>query len=133
VFALIALIPLIVGAFTAIAFGVSATAPLIALGFVVWLAWSFSDIKLVWESPELELELDLARDGLKAIGVFIVYAIVSAVLWYVYIPNVIVYKAYLTAYYASYVALGYAAAGALETGLSFGLWLVRKSDRPNGV
>jgi len=129
----IALIPAIVGAVVALVFNGAPTAPLIALGFAIWFIWSFSDIKFVWENPELDLELDLARDGLKGIGLFILYAVVQAVAWHIYIPNVIVYKVYLIAYYAAYAALGYGAAGALQIGLSFGLWLARKSDKPNGA
>jgi len=117
-----------VGIFSALFAPVSTTA-LIVLGALVWLMWSFSDIKLVWEDPELELELDLVRDGLKGLGVFIVYALMGTVAWHMYIPNVIVYKAYLAAYYASYFAAGYGAASAFQVALSFGLWLVRKSDK----
>jgi len=127
---LIALFPAIVGALTAIVLGGAPTTPLIALGFTVWMVWALSDIKLVWKNPDLDLELDLARDGLKGLGVFVLYAIVQAVMWHAYIPNVIVYKAYLVAYYAAHSALGYGAAGALQVGLSFGLWLARKSDKP---
>jgi len=130
-FTLIALFPALVSALITFVFGFSSTTPLIALGFVVWLIYSFSDIKFVWKHPDLDLELDLVHDGFKGVGLFIVYTIAQAITWHMYIPNIIVYKAYLVVYYAAYTALGYGAAGALQIGLSFGLWLIRKRGRPD--